>query len=338
MHNQCFDNFTLQDIISVGDLMKKTIIEILERHVDAFGIVSVDEYIQTRSSLQKDDIFSDYSKFEGYQTILTLGLSYPSLATKWAGKQTGVLSRYCYGTDYHIVFRGIIQNIEKALSDLGIKTLGSVDISFVDERWAGYVSNLGFLGKNQYLIHPEFGGYLYLATILIDVPIGKDFQVLDTCGTCRICIDACPTNALDGGFIKERCISELTQSKKTFSFAEMTQLQTMVYGCDICQIVCPKNKGIDVHLHPEFEPDGKEIIDLISLLQMSNRDYLKQYKNNASSWKGATVIKRNAICLLMNQGIIESIPIIQKSIESLQNVSWYNSVGIKAIKELERKK
>lgn len=317
--------------------MRDKIDSILSKHVDVYGYASVKEYIETRSSLLKEDIFNDYSKFEGYKTIITLAIAYPSKIIANKEKTIGVLSRYSYGTDYHLVFRKILKAIEEELSELDIKTLSSVDTGFIDERWASHIAHMGFLGKSQFLITEEYGSYVYLATILIDQDIDKEFIVQDTCGTCNLCVKACPTNALDGRFIQERCISELTQSKKILNEAEINSIRHLVYGCDICQQVCPKNKGIDIHKYPDFEPTGIEKVDLINILKMSNREYKKVYGENASSWKGATIIKRNALCLLGNRNVTESIPVIRESIDKYHDILWYNNVALKVLEKLERK-
>lgn len=316
--------------------MKEEISKILDQYVDAYGFVSTKEYEETRSSLGRNDLYDDYSFLEEYKTIITLGLSYPSVPLKWEGKGTGLLSKYSYGTDYHLVFRNRMNHIEEELNQLGIKCKTSVDTYKVDERWASYVSGLGFLGKNQFLIHKTYGTYMYLATILIDKDIEKDFTLLDTCGTCRKCIDACPSGALDHGFDINLCISETSQSKRDLTETEIKYMKTMVYGCDICQKVCPKNKGINFEHNKEFLPSGIESIDLIALLKMSNKEYMKIYKDNASSWKGGTVMKRNALCLLANQRVYEAVDVIRESLDKYRDISWYNSVAKKVLEMLER--
>lgn len=316
--------------------MKNKIERILEKHIDAYSFVSTKEYILTRQSLQKNDPFDEYSKLDGYKTIITLGLSYSSEHLSYE-EGFGRLSRYSYGTDYHMIMRNRLKMIEDKLKSLGIQTLSSVDTGFIDERWAGYVSGLGMLGKNQYLIHKKFGGHLYLATILIDFSIDKEFTVLDSCGDCDLCVKACPTNALDGGFIQDRCISETTQSKKELTDTEMGHINTLVYGCDICQRVCPKNEGINFTHNQEFTPTGIEQVPLKKILQMTNKEYQNIYGSNASSWKGPLIIKRNALCLLMNKGDTSSIPIIQESIDKYSNVLWYNSVAKRVLEKLEVK-
>ncbi len=316
--------------------MKEKISQILSRYVDDYKFVTVSEYIETRSSLLKEDFYSDYTKLSEYKTIITLCISYPSTSLT-PEKGYGLVSRYSYGTDYHIEFEKRLTKIKKELDQLSINSTYSVDTGFIDERWASYISHLGFLGKNQYLIHPKYGGYIYLATILIDHEIEKEFSLQDACGTCTKCIEACPTNALDNGFDSALCLSTITQSKHELTDIEISHFKSMIYGCDICQKVCPKNQGINYTHNTMFEPTGIEKIDLIDILKMTNKEYKDIYKNNASSWKGPLIIKRNALCLLKNQEITESIPVIKQTLEKYKEVSWYNNIALKVLSYLERK-
>lgn len=296
---------------------------ILNQFVDDFAFIDAQVYQNERSKFGLNDAFSDVAFLEGYQTIITMALSYPSKPIQWPGKGYGILSRYSYGLDYHIVFREKIHLIEEALNDIGIKAVGYVDISPIDERFAAHLSNLGFIGKNQFLIHSKYGSYVYLACMIVDVKLQKKPRMVDDCGDCRICIDACPSNALDNGYDKSKCISEISQAKKTLNKEEIKYFKTMIYGCDICQNVCPKNQGIDFHLHKAFEPNGDENIDLIEMINMSNKKYKEKYRNNASSWKGASIIKRNALAMLYNhkhENLDEAINTLKNK---YQDVPWF---------------
>ena len=324
-------------ILVIGGYMKEIINNILSKHVEVYGYVSTREYLEKRKSLGIKDSFKFLGNLDKYKTIITLGISYPTEELKYKGKGYGILSRYSYNLDYHAVFNSILESITKELKNEGIMSHGSVDISDIDERYASYLSNMGFLGKNQFLINKKYGSYLYLATILIDKEISKNELLLDSCGDCTICIDACPSNALDNGFDSSLCISSITQEKKEFSDTEISYLKTMVYGCDICQKVCPKNTGINFKNHLEFEASGIENINLLNLLEMSNKEYDNIYGNNASSWKGPLVIKRNALCLIGNQNLVNAIPIIKQSMDKYSNVLWYNKTAQKVINILERK-
>ncbi len=318
--------------------MKEQISKILKKHVDLYGYISVQEYINKRASFGKKDDFKRIPDFPKYKTIIVLGLAYPSKPVKHLGKGYGVLSRYAYNIDYHLTFKKVLAEIEKELANLAITSYSSVDVSDIYEKQAAVYANLGYIGKNQLLINNKFGSYLNLATILIDLELEKkqDIVALDDCGDCRLCIDACPSNALDNGFNQEKCISNISQEKNRLNEKEISYFKKMIYGCDICQIVCPKNKGIDFHLHQESEPSGIENVDLLALLEMSNKEFYAKYGNNACSWTGPLVLKRNALAVLANQNLKEAIPKIKKSIQKYQAVSWYNETANKVLEILKR--
>ena len=315
--------------------MKEEISNILKKHVDIFGFISIDEYLKTRSTYGKEDSFSRIPNFSKYKTIIVLGLSYPSKTVEYKGKSYGVLSRYSYNTDYHLVFKKVFETIEKAFDKLKIKSHFSVDVSDIYEKQAATLANLGYIGKNQLLINNKYGTYLNLATILVDIDITKNIEVADDCGDCTLCIDACPSSALDNGFDRELCISDISQEKNILSETEISYFKEVIYGCDICQQVCPKNTGIDFHLHEEYEPAGFENINLISLLDLTNKEFKEIYGQNASSWTGSLVLKRNAVCMIGNQKLVSAIPEIKRSIDKYKNVSWYNETATKILKMLE---
>ncbi|MCF7926152.1 MAG: tRNA epoxyqueuosine(34) reductase QueG [Candidatus Izimaplasma sp.] len=312
--------------------MKKKIEQILSNYFEAYNFVSVEHYKQEKAQNQT----IDFDFLNEFKTIITVGIPYPSKETQYKGKGYGILSRYAYNTDYHIVMRNLLNKCETKLGALGFKTKAAVDTSLIDERFASYLAHLGYIGKNQFLIHKKYGSYMYLGTILIDTEISTNKTPYDICDDCTLCIEACPSGALDDGFDEQKCISYLTQAKEPLNETEIGLIKTMIYGCDICQKVCPKNTRVDVHTYEEFEPSGIENIHLETLLKMTNKDYMRIYKNNASSWRGATVIKRNALCLIANQNLTEYIELIQESIIKYHDVLWYNETAKNVLKILNR--
>ena len=315
--------------------MKVQLCNIIESFTDIYGFISCESYKNKRMNLNKDDYFCDYSILDDYKTIITLGFPYPSSEVKWKGKGYATLARFSYSNDYHVVIQNMLDNIVSKLNSIGIQGEGSVDIGKVDEKYAASLSGIGYFGKNSILINKKYGSYMYLATILIDKEIKEDSMMHDDCGTCDLCINACPTNALDNGFIRDKCISNLSQSKKAFSIDEIKQFKTVIYGCDICIKVCPKNKGIDTHKYSLFEPNGIENIELLTLLEMDNKTFNVHFGSNASHWIGTAQMKRNALCLIANQKLVDYIPQVKESMAAYKDNLWYIKTASKVLEILE---
>ena len=184
------------------------------------------------------------------------------------------LSKYAYGKDYHLVIKDKL----KALLE-GIRTeIGAVEgRCFVDsapvlERdWAKY-AGLGWTGKNTLLIHPKAGSYFFLAELILDLELEADVPMRDYCGTCTRCIDACPTEAISpAGYLVDgsKCISYLTIELKDEIPDEFSgKLKNWMFGCDICQQVCPWNRFSKKHTEPAFEPEE-------NLMQMSRQEWVE---------------------------------------------------------------
>ncbi len=323
-------------ICNIGDTMKQQIVKILKQYTDVFGFVSTKTYKEERSKLKRNDNFDNYHFLDGYQTIITLGFPHPSKQEKWKKKGYGLLARFSYGTDYHVVIMEKLNRILKEFNELDIDGFCNVDISSIDEKYAAYLSGIGYFGKNSLIIHPKYGSYLYLGTITINQDININHSLLNSeCGSCTKCIHACPSSALNDGFERSLCISELSQSKVPFTTKEISYFKTMIYGCDICQKVCPKNSGIDFHLFPEFEPNGKENISIASVLDMSNKTFKEDFKDNTCHWIGAARMKRNALCLIANQKLSDLKPKIAESMDVYQDNLWYNKTAEIVLKMLE---
>ncbi|MFZ4476464.1 MAG: tRNA epoxyqueuosine(34) reductase QueG [Saprospiraceae bacterium] len=170
------------------------------------------------------------------------------------------ISRYAYGTDYHFVVKDKLKALFQYMQD----TFGEIDgRCFVDsapvmEREWAHRAGLGWNGRNTLTIHPKRGSYFFLAEIICDLPLLYDDPIRDHCGTCRRCIDACPTEAIapEGYFLDaSKCISYLSIELRAEIPSEFKdQMQNWMFGCDICQDVCPWNRFAQPHTEPAFEP------------------------------------------------------------------------------------
>lgn len=292
------------------------------RLLDDYQTVSVKEYIDQRKK-EFPHLDEDFTLLTPYKTMITLCIAYPHQPEKFKGKGYGLVSRYSYGLDYHLVYQSLFNDLIKRFDSYGIKAKGYADTGPIDERYAAYLSGLGYLGKNQFLIHPQHGTYVYLGVLLIDEEFAKENYLEDSCGDCRLCIDACPTGALDHGFDKRLCTSYVTQAKEVLNINDFKPLKTMLFGCDICQKVCPKNIGRAFNERPEFKADDASQLNLIDLLETSNKKIEQKYRQYAFSFRGGLVLKRNAIALLYNQRVDSALPLCKKVYQDYKHVPWF---------------
>jgi epoxyqueuosine reductase len=245
--------------------------------------------------------------FDKPQSIISIALAYPSKlkdapqSTK--GERRGIFCRASWGTDYHTVLRNKLQLLEDFIKDKvpGAMMKSMVDTGELSDRAVAERAGIGWSAKNSMIITPEFGSYVYLGDMITNLPFEPDQPMEDQCGTCNKCVDVCPTGALvQGGQLNsKRCIAFLTQTKGFLPDEFRTKIGNRLYGCDTCQTVCPKNKGMDFHFHEEMEPDPELAKPLLKpLLTISNRDFKETYGHVSGSWRGKKPIQRNAILAL----------------------------------------
>jgi len=184
--------------------------------------------------------------FPGAKSVISLAYNYFPKENQNPDSSYKV-SNYAYGRDYHKVIR---KKLKKFLTELstefgGIAGRGFVDSAPVmDKAWATR-SGVGWLGKNSNIIHPKKGSYFFLAEIITDLSLEADPPIKDYCGTCTRCIDACPTDAIESPYVVNgsKCISYLTIELKDSIPTEFhNKLAGWIFGCDICQQVCPWNR------------------------------------------------------------------------------------------------
>lgn len=182
------------------------------------------------------------------------------------------ISKYAYGKDYHFVIKhklkSLLQFLQTAVGDVHGRCF--VDSAPVLERdWAVRAGN-GWMGKNTMLIHPKQGSFFFLAELIIDLDLVYDSPIKDYCGTCTRCIDACPTDAISPkGYVMDgsKCISYFTiELKEAIPEQWKDKFENWMFGCDICQEVCPWNRFSKEHQEPEFEPHA-------DLLEMTAHDW-----------------------------------------------------------------
>lgn len=167
------------------------------------------------------------------------------------------VAKYAYGRDYHKVLKKKLTRVLKELKEsFGVSGRAFVDSAPVLEKPWGEVSGMGWIGKNGCLIHPRHGSFFVMGELIIDAELEYGKPAVMACGSCRKCMDACPTNAIisNGVIDSEKCLSYLTIEKKDDELWEVDQLHNRVFGCDICQDVCPWNKKSKPSAESDFDP------------------------------------------------------------------------------------
>jgi epoxyqueuosine reductase len=198
----------------------------------------------------------------GARTVISLLYNYYT-PVRQSDPEAPIVSLYAFGRDYHKVVRKKLNELMRWLQAEAGDVQGRcfVDSAPVMERQWAERSGLGWLGKNTLLIHPKKGSYFFLAELIIDLDLPPDDAIRDHCGTCTKCIDACPTDALSPeGYVLDasRCISYLTiELKDAIPGIFADKMENRVFGCDICQEVCPWNRFSTPHSEPDFIPSDE---------------------------------------------------------------------------------
>lgn len=273
---------------------------------------------------------------EAYESMAVLCLSYPSESVAHKGAGYGLMARYTYGIDYHLVYADIFKALETQYRTIGVRAKGYADVSPIDERFAAELVGLGYIGHNQLLIHPKYGTYHFLGVLLVDMPTPENVPInRDDCGSCRRCIMACPTGALGDVFQVRKCSSFVTQAKITLTPEDVKPLKTVLFGCDICQKVCPKNRHIELPKHTLFQEDDAAQLHLPTLLSQSNKALQRTYGNYAFMFRGGLVLKRNAFALLFTQNHLSSLPLMRTVFKQYVHVPWFAETASWMIQTME---
>lgn len=210
------------------------------------------------------------------------------------------ISQYAYGKDYHFVIKNKLKELQLFLmKKFGeINCRGFIDSAPVmDKVWAEK-SGLGWIGKHSNLINKEVGSYFFIAELIVDIELEEDIPINDYCGTCTKCIDSCPTEAIVEPYVVDgsKCISYLTIELKDQILPNefKDKMDNWMFGCDICQDVCPWNRFASVHNEPQFDPHP----DLLKLTkkeweELSEETYQNLFRKSAVKRTKYSGLKRN---------------------------------------------
>lgn len=231
------------------------------------------------------------------KSVISLLLNYYPSETQ--NSNSYKISKYAYGEDYHFVIKEklkeLLQTIQTEIGEVSGRAF--VDSAPVlDKAWAAK-SGLGWIGKNSNLLTQQVGSFYFIAELVVDLDLEYDYATTDHCGTCTACIDACPTEAIVAPYMVDgsKCISYFTiELKENIPMEMKNKMDYWIFGCDVCQDVCPWNRFSKSHNEPLFNPNPE-------LISFSKKDweeitedtFKKVFKNSAVKRTKFEGLKRN---------------------------------------------
>ncbi|HST04279.1 MAG TPA: tRNA epoxyqueuosine(34) reductase QueG [Chloroflexia bacterium] len=294
---------------------------VLEERIDAGLLSGLTWFTKDRARVASDP----RNLMVSAQTAMSLGISYlgnEEYTPSTPGEPRGKVARYAWGLDYHEVFKAKLTALHEFVQErLGpqVEARTLVDTARIVDRAVARQAGMGWFGKNSNILNRERGSWILLGELLLDVELPSDEPVRTHCGTCTRCMPACPTGAIlaPGVIDSDRCISYLTIELKGPIPREMRSLiGDWVFGCDICQDVCPVNRKAIPGEHPEFAPDagiGPSPV-LTELLDITEEEFRVRFKTSPvkrAKWAG---LRRNAAVALGNVGDPASVPALVRAL------------------------
>ena len=263
------------------------------------------------------------SVLDGVKSIVMLAMQY------YTGEQTefqpgqGKIARYAWGeVDYHDLIHDRLKQLKQQAQSIlpGCSFRGVVDTAPLLEREFGRLAGLGWIGKNTLLLNQQSGSYFFLAALLTDAELAyNDPFSFDHCGTCTACLDACPTQAFPQPYLLDarRCISYLTIEHRSEIDHDLRGMwDDWLFGCDVCQEVCPWNRGTPTSREAPFEPiPAFRPVDLCRLFHLSDDQFRQQFRQTPMWRAKRRGVLRNAALLLGSQHYTPAIPALQKGME-----------------------
>ncbi len=238
------------------------------------------------------------------KSVVSLAVNYFTKDFHKEEEGFGKVSRYAWGKDYHLIIWDMLEQLEDELKkiDSGFECKSYVDTGPVmDKAWA-VKSGIGWMGKHSNVITKEMGSWIFLATIITNYQFDYNEPMNDFCGTCTACIDACPTKAIVNDYVVDakKCISYLTiENKGEISNEFKGQFIGWIFGCDICQDVCPWNKSFaEETVINEFKSKQNKELNLKTILEMREDDFKMKFEESPVKRAKLDGMQRNAKFLI----------------------------------------
>ncbi len=262
----------------------------------------------------------------GARSIVMLAMNYRTADPATTTPGTGRVSRYAWGkADYHDLIRSRLDGLGQFLIDRvpAARVRGVVDTAPLMERELAQLAGLGWIGKHTLLLNRSVGSWFFLAALLTDVELAYDAQqATDHCGTCRACLDACPTGAFPRPHVLDasRCISYLTIELREAVPVELRRgIGDWVFGCDVCQDVCPWNSHVPASKEADFAPQVENNpLDLASLFDLDDAAFLARFRHTPLWRPRRRGLLRNAAIVLGNRPTPRAVPALAKGLQDTE--------------------
>jgi len=282
---------------------------------DAFATWGYDDAYAARAS-------DPGALLAGARSVLCVAVAYAHPEPVFPTPLSGRVSNYAWSSDYHGRMRAVLARIAAALDDAAGSPVTHVacDTAPLAERAFAARAGLGWVGKHTNLIAPGLGSFIFLGEIVTTLEIPPDAPLRKTCGSCTRCVTACPTGALRGDYTIDasRCISDLTQRTDAVPREMRALIGDWVWGCDLCQLVCPPTRNASPRADRAFEPLGRDRArpSLVELLALRSGDFKRRFRGTAMGWRGGAVLRRNAAIALGNALDRSTVPALERALAS----------------------
>ena len=289
------------------------------------GLAGNLDYMQRTESLRRDP----RELVPWAVSIISVGMNYYSGYSRpvESSESRGWISRYAWGDDYHNVMKGKLEALLESIGqfrDGNIQGKAFVDSGPVLERDFAGIAGLGWIGKNTHLISPKKGSWFFLGELFVDLPLAYDRPIRDRCGRCDLCLKACPTAAFVGPYVLDarRCISYLTIELKDWMPRSLRPLVgNHIFGCDICQEVCPYNVKALPTAEIAFQPrSGLHAPELIAFLSLSEAEFRQRFRASPILRAKRRGFLRNVAVALGNLKALDAVPALIRSLDDEESV------------------
>jgi len=282
-------------------------------------------YLESRDDVGQLRRASLKSVFPWSRSVVVCAINYNTAhpySTNVSYPGHGWISRYAWSReDYHDSvlrrLRRVELKLKEASADEPIETRSYVDTGPIVERVYAKYAGVGWLGKNTCVINQKIGSWLFLGVIVTSLELSPDLPAPDRCGSCTRCIDACPTNALIAPYELDsnKCIAYLTIEKRGSIPEEMRKgIGQQVFGCDICQDVCPWNRKAPATDKTEFQPrEGLVNPALVWLAELSEEGFRKKFRGSPVTRTKRSGLRRNALIAIGNRGGKTLLPMVERA-------------------------